>query len=122
MPLPPIVEEDKMIHYSRVIQGILQYIQTEMAAKLAGSWKAWMLNVVAGMAAARAEALYGELTKHPVAIALGLVEGENINVDAIMQELRKQAQNSTATIQIPALGAYTVGIADVNALERYIKG
>lgn len=111
-----------MIHYSRVIQGILLYIQNEMASKLAGSWKAWLLNVVAGMAAARAEALYSELAKHPIATALGLVEGENVNIDAILQELRKQAQSSTATIQIPALGAYTVGLNDVNALERYIRG
>lgn len=111
-----------MIHYSRVIQGILLYIQNEMAGKLAGSWKAWLLNVVAGMAATRAEAMYAEIAKHPAATALGLVEGENVNVDAVMQELRKQAQNSTATIQIPALGAYTVGLNDVNALERYIRG
>lgn len=111
-----------MIHYSRVIQGILLYIQNEMAGKLAGSWKAWMLNVVAGMAATRAEAMFSKLAEHPAVAALGLIEGENVNVDAIMAELRKQAQNSTATIQIPILGPYTVGIADVNALERYIRG
>lgn len=111
-----------MIHYSRVIQGILLYIQNEMAGKLAGSWKAWMLNVVAGMAATRAEAMFGELAKNPALVALGIIEGENVNVDAIMAELRKQAQNSTATIQIPILGPYTVGSADVDALNRYIRG
>lgn len=111
-----------MIHYSRVIQGILLYIQNEMAGKLAGSWKAWMLNVVAGMAATRAETMFSELAKNPALVALGIIEGENVNVDAIMAELRKQAQNSTATIQIPILGPYTVGSADVDALNRYIRG
>lgn len=111
-----------MIHYSRVIQGIITYIQTEMASKLAGSWKAWALNVIAGMAATRAEKVMAELSKNPAVIALGLMEGENINVDAIMGELRRQAQNSTATIQIPIIGPYTIGLADVNALDRYIRG
>lgn len=111
-----------MIHYSRVIQGILLYIQNEMSGKLAGSWKAWALNIIAGMAATRAEAMFGELAKHPAVVALGLIEGENVNIDAIMPELRKQAQNSSATIPLPVLGPYTVGIADVNALERYIRG
>lgn len=111
-----------MIHYSRVIQGILLYIQNEMAGQLAGSWKAWALNILAGMAATRAEAMFGELAKHQAVTALGLIEGENVNVDAIMAELRKQAKDSTATMQIPILGAYTVGIADVNALDRYMRG
>lgn len=111
-----------MLHYSRVIQGILLYVQNEMAGKLAGSWKAWALNIFAGMAATRSEAMFGELAKHPAIAALGIIDGENVNVDAIITEMRKQAQNSTATIEIPVLGAYTIGISDVNALERYIRG
>lgn len=111
-----------MIHYSRVVQGILVYIQNEMAAKLAGSWKAWALNILAGMASTKAEPLMRELGKNNVVKMLGLIEGENINVDALMGELRKQAQNSTATFNIPMIGAYTVGVADVDALDRYIRG
>lgn len=111
-----------MIHYTRVVQGILAYIQNEMAAKLAGSWKAWALNILAGMASTKAETLMRELGKNSIITALGLIEGENVNVDALMGELRKQAQNSTATIDIPVIGAYTIGINDVNALDRYIRG
>lgn len=111
-----------MIHYSRVIHGIVLYIQNEMAAQLAGSWKAWALNVLAGVAAERAEALFGTISKQPVVSALGLIDGENINVDALINGLRKQAQTSTATLQIPILGAYTIGLDDVNALDRYVRG
>lgn len=111
-----------MIHYSRVIQGIVLYIQNEMAAQLAGSWRAWALNVIAGIAAERAEALFGTISKHPAMSALGLIDGENVNVDALVNGLRKQAQNSTATLQIPMLGAYTIGIGDINALDRYVRG
>lgn len=111
-----------MIHYTRIVQGLLAYIQNEMASKLAGSWKAWALNVLAGMAATKAEPLMRELSKNPAVKMLGLIEGENVNVDALMGELRKQAQNSNATINIPMIGAYTIGAVDVDALDRYIRG
>lgn len=111
-----------MIHYTRVVQGTLAYIQNEMASKLAGSWKAWALNILAGMASTKAEPLIRKLGVNPAIQALGIVEGENVNVDALMGEMRKQAQNSTATIDIPLIGAYTIGIADVDALDRYIRG
>jgi len=111
-----------MIHYSRVIQGLLAYIENEMASKLAGSWKAWLLRGAAGIAATKAEPLFKMLDGNPIVIALGLVNGENVNVDAIMGELRKQAQAGTATIDIPMIGPYTVGLQDVDTLNRYVRG
>ena len=111
-----------MIHYTRVIQGLLTYIDQEMAGKLAGSLKAWGLQVVSGMAATRAEAIFKMLAANPIFTTLGFIEGENVNVDAIMGELRKAAQKSTATVNIPGLGPYTVGLSDVEALNRYVRG
>lgn len=111
-----------MIHYSKVINGLLLYIENEMAAKLAGSWKAWGLRVVASMAASKAQELFRVVANHPLAVTLGLVEGENVNVDAIMGELRKAAQGSTATVDVPLIGPYTIGLADVDTLNRYIRG
>lgn len=111
-----------MIHYTRVVQGILCYVKDEMTARLAGSWKAWALGLFAAMTWNNVETLMQKLSKNNIVTTLGLIEGENVNVDAIMPELRKQAQNSTATINIPMIGAYTIGLADVDALDRYIRG
>lgn len=111
-----------MIHYSRVIQGLLVYVENDMASKLAGSWKAWILRGAADIAAAKAEALFRMLAGKPIITALGLIEGENINVDVIIGELRKQAQGGTATVDIPWIGPYTIGLTDVEALNRYIRG
>lgn len=111
-----------MIHYSRVIQGLMLYIENEIAAKLAGSWKAWVVRGMAGMASMKAEPLFRTIAANPIVSALGIVEGENVNVDMLIAELRKQAQTSTATIDIPGIGPYTVGVADVDALNRYIRG
>ena len=111
-----------MIHYTRVIQGLMAYIENEMAAKLAGSWKAWLLRGMASIAAARAEPLFRMIATNPIATALGIVDGENVNIDMLISELRKQSQSGTATIDIPMLGPYTVGTADVETLNRYMKG
>lgn len=109
-----------MIHYSRVIQGITNYVDNELVGKLNGSWKAWLLGSVAGLAASRANALFMQYKDNPVAVALGLVEGENVNVDAVFAELKKQAHKGTATVTMPIIGPVTFGPADVDALYRYI--
>ena len=111
-----------MIHYTRVIQGLVAFVQNDITGKLNGSWKAWALKVLVAMAASKGEALFHMVSSKPMATTIGLVDGENVNVEVIMAELRKQAQGSTATIDIPMIGAYTLDINDVEALNRYIRG
>ena len=111
-----------MLHYSRVIQGITNSIDAELVGKLAGSWKAWALGGMAGIAMTRADHMFASFKDNPVMAALGLVEGENVNIDLLYSELKKQAQKGTATATLPILGAVTFSSADVDALFRYIKG
>lgn len=109
-----------MIHYTRVIQGIAAYVDNELVSRLAGSWKAWLLGSVAGIAASNAERMYQQYKDMPILAALHLTEGEHINVEAIYAELRKQAQKGAATLTLPVVGAVTFGVSDVDALYRYI--
>lgn len=109
-----------MIHYSRVIQGIANYVDAELVGKLSGSWKAWLLGGMAGIAMNRAEQMFNSIRDNPIAAALGLVDGENVNVDILFGELRKQAQRGTATATLPIIGPVTFTSADVDALYRYI--
>lgn len=111
-----------MIHYSKVLNGLAAYIDAEIAGKMNGSWKAWVVRSAAALASARAESVYHTVSQHPIALALGIVDGENVNVDAILAQLRIQAQRGTATANLPLIGPVTFGISDVDALERYIKG
>ena len=53
---------------------------------------------------------------------LGLVDGENIDAEAVLAEMKKQAQKGTATVSLPVLGAVTFGPADVDTLYRNIMG
>lgn len=110
-----------MIHYQKVVQGIASYIDNELVGKLAGSWKAWAVGGLAGIALTRADQIFNTIKDNPIMGALGLVEGEMINTDLLMGELRKQAQKGTATATLPLIGAVTFGVADVDALHRYIN-
>lgn len=111
-----------MVHKSKVLNGIAGYVDAEIVSKMAGSWKAWLVGGAAGLVTARAGKLIDELSKNPMVTALGLVEGENIDVDAIYTELLKQAQKGSATIELPVIGPITFGVADVESLYRHIKG
>lgn len=111
-----------MYHYTRVIQGLVNYIDAELISKMAGSWKAWMFGTFAGIAASEADALFKQYKDMPLLAALRLVDGENVNVDRIYGELQKQAQKGNMTVVLPIAGPVTFGASDVDALVRYIKG
>lgn len=110
-----------MVHYMRVIQGIAAFIDNEIVGKLTGSWKAWVLGGAAGIAVAKAQDIFMQYKDMPLLASLGLIQGENINVDAVYAELKKQAQKGTATLSLPIVGPVTFGTTDVDALYRYIK-
>lgn len=111
-----------MIHKSKVINGLVAYVDNEIILKMAGGWKAWIVGSAAGLMAGRAEQVLEKLAQNPVIQSLGLIEGENIDVDAIYTELRKQAQKGTATVNVPMIGNITFGVQDIESLYRYIKG
>ena len=109
-----------MVHKSKVLHGIAGYIDDEIVARLAGSWKAWVVGGMSGLVMARADAILTHVADHPMVKALGLMDGEMIDVEGIVAELRKQAQRSTATIDIPVVGPITFGPADIDSLYRHI--
>jgi hypothetical protein len=111
-----------MMHYSKVVNGILTYIDSEIVGKLAGSWKGVVLSCMAGIFAGRAEAILTAYRDNPIVRASGLVDGENVDVEALYGELRRQIQKGPLTIAIPILGPVTFDSSDVESLYRHIKG
>lgn len=111
-----------MIHYSKVINGLMTYVDNEIVGKLNGSMKAWGIGIAAGLIGKRAEQMFVALRENPVLAALGLIDGEMIDVEAIYSEALRMAQKSSATVSIPMIGAVTFGRADVESLYRYIIG
>lgn len=111
-----------MIHYSKVINGLMTYVDNEIVGKLNGSMKAWGIGIAVGLLGKRAEQMYAELRENPVLTALGLINGEMIDVEAVYAEALRMAQRGSATVNVPILGAITFGKSDVESLYRYIIG
>ena len=111
-----------MIHKSRIARGIAAYVDAELMPALAGSWKAWALGSAAGIMASKADRMIDVLAKNPIIAAMGLIEGENVDVESIFAELRKQAQRGNATLEIPLIGPIVFGVNDVESLYKHIMG
>ena len=111
-----------MMHYSRVIQGLMEYADAEILSKLNGSLKSWMVGGALELIGGSAEGVFQKIRGIPVMETIGIIDGENVDVDRLYAILRKQAQRGPATIKIPLLGPITFNVSDVDALFRHIKG
>ena len=111
-----------MIHYTKVINGLLKYIDAEILAKMNGSFGAWGAGIVVGLIAKRAEQVYHTLAENPMIKALGVIDGEMIDIEAIYAEALKASQKGSATLSMPVVGPITFKTADVESAYRYIIG
>jgi hypothetical protein len=110
-----------MVHYTKVVAGIADYVEEELVSKLQGSWKAWVLGAAASLAVSRSSEVMTALSANPIANALGVVKGEEIDAEAALREIKKQANKGSITVPIPAIGPVTFGPEDVDKLYRYIQ-
>lgn len=111
-----------MVHYKKVIRGITQYIDEEFISRFSGSWKAWVLGTMTALAAARMDNVFSAVRDNAALKALGIIDGENVDVEGIFTELMRQAQKGSATVTLPLLGVVTFGPNDVEAIYRDIMG
>lgn len=109
-----------MIHYAKVINGLVEFIDRDMISKMAGSWRAWGIGTIVALIARRAPDIFNRLKSNPMVDAMGLIDGDMIDVDAIYAELLKQSQKSSATVEFPLIGPVTYSSADVEELYRCI--
>lgn len=111
-----------MMHYTKVVHGLMAYADAEIIGKINGSMKAWMVGAALELLGGGAENVFRQIQSMPLINALGVIEGENVDVDRLYAVLKKQAQRGSATANISLIGPVTFTEADVDALYRYIKG
>ena len=111
-----------MVHYSKVVSGIVTFVDRDMVQRMAGSWKAWAVGGIVALAARKAPEVFDRLRSDRIVQAMGLIDGEMVDVEAIYAELLKQAQKASATVEVPMIGAVTYSAKDVEELYRCIMG
>lgn len=109
-----------MVHYTKVLSGLAAYIDHELISQMGGSVKGWIAGAAAALMLERGKQSALEAMRAPMLKELGLIDGENVDVDAIYSALLEQARKGSATATLPLIGPVTFKESDVEALYRYI--
>ena len=111
-----------MVHYSKVINGLSVFIDRELTLKMQGTMKGWIFGSLADYALNnKPESVYRAFEAIPMVKAIGIIDGDFMDVDGYIEKLRKQAQRGDAKLSIPFFGDVNFSTADVENLYRYIK-
>lgn len=111
-----------MVHYSKVVNGLMSYVDNEIVGKMSGSLKAWGIGIVAGIVGSRADKVFAALRNNATLTALGVIDGEKVDIESVYKEALRVSQRGSATANIPMIGAVTFSTADIESLYRYIIG
>lgn len=109
-----------MVTYQKFMEGIAKFIDKEITAKIP-SWQGWLFGMGTGIAMQKMDKIFNELKDNKILKTLDIIDGDNINVDILYDELIKQADKGPITIEIPMLGSLKLGRNDVDVLYNYIK-
>lgn len=110
-----------MVSYNRFIGGLTEYIDAEIIGKITG-YQRWVYGTVIGVSLSKATNIFNMLKSNSFVKALELVDkDDNIDIDTLYNELKKQASKGAITFDVPMLGSLTLTEMDVDKLYNYIK-
>jgi len=110
-----------MVTLTQVVKGLEKYIDNEMLPKIPG-WQKWVFGAAASIGISKHEELFNKLKNNSLVEMLNVIDNQNmIDIDALYTGFVEQAAKSPATLQIPAVGAFTLNAQDVEKLYMYIK-
>lgn len=111
-----------MVPYTKVINGISKYINDEIVSKLSGLTK-WGIGAGAEIMLSRATNVFNALKSNPIIRSMAIInENDEVDVELLYKELKKQAQKGAVTMDIPMIGALTLNEQDVDKLYSRIMG
>lgn len=114
-----------MVHYTKVINGLVDYINQDILAQLNGNIVKWVAGTMVELAAQEAEKTFRALANNAMVKALDVIDGENVNVEKIYPILLGQARKGPATLALPGIPLVppiTFTEKDVESLYRHIMG
>ena len=111
-----------MVHYTKVSNGLMAYARDEIVSRFDGSLLGWGVAIASGIIASRTREIFEAVRSHPALKIAGVIDGEMIDIDLIYAEALKASQKTSATVNVPVIGAITFTTKDVESLYRYIIG
>lgn len=110
-----------MYEYSKVLNGMAKYIDTEIVDKITG-WKKWVIGSGVGIALSNTTDVFNQVKNNDFVKMLNVIDKDDkINVEKIYKEMKKQAKKGAITFDIPMIGALTLNEQDVDKMYDFIK-
>lgn len=112
-----------MVSLAQVQNGLVKYIDTEITPKIEG-WQRWVFGAAISISLSKISNIFNALKENPFVKMLEVIdENDNIDIDVIYQEFRKQAQKSAITFNVPIVNLpLTLNSADIDKMYQLIKG
>lgn len=109
-----------MVTYNQVANGVSRFVDEEILSKLQGKAKI-ALGVGTGIMLRRGENLFNAIKEQPLIKMLEIVdENDNIDIEIIYEELKKQMENGSESFNVPMVGKITLTKDDVDKLYSLI--
>lgn len=112
-----------MVTLAQVQNGLVKYLDTEIMPQING-WQKWVFGAAMSVSLSKIATIFNALKENAFIKMLDVVdENDNIDIDTIYQEFRKQAQKGSITFDVPLIGMpLTLNTTDVDKLYQMIKG
>ncbi len=111
-----------MVSFNQIIQGLLRYIDAEILPKISGIQK-WAAGVAANLAVNNSMQIFHNLKNNQYVKMLNIIDDhDQVNLDILYTEFKKQAQKGPIVMDFPMIGSFTFNEMDVNKLYSYIQG
>lgn len=110
-----------MYEYSKVLNGITKYIDTEIVDKIEG-WQKWVIGSGIGIALSNSTNLFNQLKDNEIVKMLGVINEENkIDIEKIYKEFKNQAKKGSISFEVPLVGTLTLNEQDVDKIYDFIR-
>lgn len=110
-----------MYEYSKVLNGITKYIDTEIVDKIEG-WQKWVIGSGIGIALSNSTNLFNQLKDNEIVKMLGIINEENkIDIEKIYKEFKNQAKKGSVSFEVPLVGTLTLNEQDVDKIYDFIR-
>lgn len=108
-----------MVTMEKLRNGIHLYLEREIIPSL-GGWQKWVFGAGAALLVNRVEDILHKFENTPIIKAMGIIQDNKVDIDAVYEAVREQAKNTPAVIEIPGVGTIRLSAADIDKLYQTI--
>ena len=109
-----------MYDYTVVINGLAEFIDTEVLSKI-DDWRKWVFGAGVGFYLSQGKEMIEQLKDNSLVKKMNLIDKNNkINVDLLYKEMKVQAAKSAIVFDIPTIGPLVINEKDLDTIYGII--